>query len=484
MTTPRVRFAPSPTGYLHIGGARTALFNWLWARKLGGTFVLRIEDTDLARSTEESVQIVLDGMRWLGLDWDEGPGVGGPHGPYFQTQRLALYKEFADKLIDAGHAYRCYATKDELDVLRKAAEARKEQFFYPHLWRDKGPADWIEGAPYVVRLKAPRSGSTQYVDKVFGALSVPNDTLQDFVLLRSDGVPLYNFGAVVDDYTMGITLVARGRDHMINTPPQILLYQALGVPVPEFAHLPLMLTPDGKKMSKRLADQQGIDVPVEAYRAKGWLPDAVLNYVARFGWSHGDQEIFTRDEMVAAFSWEHCSTMDGRYDKKKAWWTSAEHLRREAPASLASLVVPFLAARGLTVSADDPRLAAAIVPAKPRAQTLVDLADAVDFYFRDPPVDDPAAVTKFLTPAAAPWLTSCADALADVPTWDEAALDAALKAWAAAQGLTMKDVGQALRVALSGRAQSPALHEVMAVLGQAVTVARLRAAAEKATGAA
>ncbi len=484
MTTPRVRFAPSPTGYLHIGGARTALFNWLWARKTGGAFVLRIEDTDLARSTEASVQIILDGMRWLGLEWDEGPGVGGAHGPYFQTQRLPLYKEFADRLIDAGHAYRCYATKDELDALRKQAEARKEQFFYPHLWRDKGPSDWIEGAPYVVRFKSPRSGTTRYVDKVFGEVVTPNDSLQDFVLLRSDGVPLYNFGAVVDDHTMGINLVARGNDHMINTPPQILLYQALGAEVPAFAHLPMMLTPDGKKMSKRLADQQGIDVPVEAYRAKGWLPDAVLNYIARFGWSHGDQEVFTRDELVAAFSWEHCGTMDGRYDKKKAWWVSAEHLRAAPVTTLAEKVVPFLAARGLTVLASDPKLVAAIGPARPRAQTLVDLADAVDFYFRDPPVDDPAAVTKFLTPVAAPRLASLATSLADHTPWEEGALDAALKVWAEAQGLAMKDVGQAIRVALTGRAQSPALHEVMAVLGQGPSVERLRAAAHKAAGAA
>jgi glutamyl-tRNA synthetase len=298
--------------------------------------------------------------------------------------------------------------------------------------------------------------------------------------MRSDGVPLYNFGAVVDDLTMGITLVARGSDHIINTPKQVLIYQALGAPVPKYAHLPMMLTPDGKKMSKRLGDQQGIDVPVEAYQRKGWLPDAVLNYIARFGWSHGDQEVFTRDELVAAFDWAHCGTMDGRYDTKKALWVSAEHLRREAPEKLAARTAPFLARRGLDVPADGAQLAAAIVPAKPRAQTLVDLADAVDFYFREPPADDPAAVTKFLTPAAAPHLDSLADALAAHEAWDHAALDAALKAWVEARGVTMKEVGQPVRVALSGRAQSPALHEVMAVLGRDVTVQRLRAAARKA----
>jgi glutamyl-tRNA synthetase len=357
MDKPRVRFAPSPTGYLHIGGARTALFNWLWARKTGGTFVLRIEDTDQERSTEESTKVIIDSMRWLGLDWDEGPEVGGPHGPYFQMQRLALYARARRPARERGHAYRCYATREELDALRqKLPEKKRDGFVYPHLWRDKTEADWIPGAPYVVRFKAPLTGTTEFVDKVFGAIKTPNASIEDFVIMRSDGVPLYNFGAVVDDVTMGITLVARGSDHIINTPKQILLYQALGAAVPEFAHLPMMLTPDGKKMSKRLGDQQGIDVPVEAYQRQGLAArrGAQLHRALRL--VHGDQEIFSRDELIEKFDWAHCGTNDGRYDKKKALWVSGEHLKRLAPTRTSPRGSPLPRGRRGHRAADDPRL--------------------------------------------------------------------------------------------------------------------------------
>ncbi|MBL8602300.1 MAG: glutamate--tRNA ligase [Myxococcales bacterium] len=481
MSKPRVRFAPSPTGYLHIGGARTALFNWLWARKLGGTFILRIEDTDQARSTDESVQIILDGMRWLGLDYDEGPGVGGPHGPYYQMQRLALYREFADKLVAEGKAYRCYATKEELDRLRKEAEAKKQQFFYPHLWRDKGPADWVEGAPYVVRFKTPLSGETVFDDMVFGPIRAPHDTIQDFVLLRSDGVPLYNFGAVIDDYTMGVNLVGRGSDHIINTVPQILLYQALGAEVPRFAHLPMMLTPDGKKMSKRVADQQGIDVPVDNYRSKGWLPDAVLNYIARFGWASGDQEYFTRAELIEKFDWAHCGNKDGRYDKKKAWWVSGQHLRATADAALAAAVVPFLAARGVTVAADDARLLGAIPLVKPRAETLVDVADQTVYFFTDGVDFDEKAAAKFLVAESVGALEGLVEVLSEASDWSVEGLHHRVEAWLAASGREIKQVAQPARVALTGRAASPGLFEVMSVLGKEVSLDRLRAAARKAS---
>src|SRR5690606_12751651 len=288
MSDVRVRFAPSPTGYLHIGGARTALFNWLWARKHGGTFVLRIEDTDRERSTPGSVRAIFDARRGLGLDWDEGPHVGGANGPYFQTERLALYREYADRLVESGHAYRCYATKEELAAARAEHEARtgKKGFKYPGWWRDKGPSDWPEGKDYVYRIKIPEGGTTGWDDLVKGRIDIAHDELQDEVLMRRDGVPLYNFGCVVDDLTMGITLVARGDDHMINTPVQILLYRALGAKVPEFAHLPMILDERGKKMSKR----QGAG-SVEAYRERGFVPDGVINYLARLGWSHGDQEL-------------------------------------------------------------------------------------------------------------------------------------------------------------------------------------------------
>ena len=479
MEKPRVRFAPSPTGYLHIGGARTALFNWLWARKTGGTFVLRVEDTDQERSTDESTRVILDSMRWLGLDWDEGPDVGGPHGPYFQMQRLALYRAHADRLVAEGKAYRCYATREEIDALRaKLPEKKRDGFVYPHLWREKTEADWLPGAPYVIRFKSPLVGATEFIDKVFGAIKTPHASIDDFVIMRSDGVPLYNFGAVVDDVTMGITLVARGSDHIINTPKQILLYEALGAVVPEFAHLPMMLTPDGKKMSKRLAEQQGIDVPVEKYREKGWAPDGLLNYIARFGWSAGDQEIFSRDELIAKFDWAHCGTNDGRYDKKKSLWVSGEHLKRLADEDFAARVYPFLATVGVTIAQDDPRLLPAARTVKTRSARLLDAAESMVFYFQETIALDPAAVEKFLTNEARANLRAIADVLAGVEDFTEAGIGVAVEAWLAERALEIKVVAQPARVALTGRTASPGLFEVIAVLGRDESVRRLRSAAD------
>ncbi len=479
MEKPRVRFAPSPTGYLHIGGARTALFNWLWARKTGGTFVLRVEDTDQERSTDESTRVILDSMRWLGLDWDEGPDVGGPHGPYFQMQRLALYRAHADRLVAEGKAYRCYATREEIDALRaKLPEKKRDGFVYPHLWREKTEADWLPGAPYVIRFKSPLVGATEFIDKVFGAIKTPHSSIDDFVIMRSDGVPLYNFGAVVDDVTMGITLVARGSDHIINTPKQILLYEALGAVVPEFAHLPMMLTPDGKKMSKRLAEQQGIDVPVEKYREKGWAPDGLLNYIARFGWSAGDQEIFSRDELIAKFDWAHCGTNDGRYDKKKSLWVSGEHLKRLADEDFAARVYPFLATVGVTIAQDDPRLLPAARTVKTRSARLLDAAESMVFYFQETIALDPAAVEKFLTNEARANLRAIADVLAGVKDFTEAGIGVAVEAWLVERSLEIKVVAQPARVALTGRTASPGLFEVIAVLGRDESVRRLRSAAD------
>ncbi|MBM4362645.1 MAG: glutamate--tRNA ligase, partial [Deltaproteobacteria bacterium] len=286
-TGPRVRFAPSPSGYLHIGGARTALFNWLWARSQGGSFLLRIEDTDQERSSLDSVRAVLDALRWLGLDWDEGPEVGGPHGSYFQSERRAQYREHAERLIAEGKAYRCDLTREELDQLRadfKAKNPKGEWVYRGPLREDVDPS-----RPHVIRFRTPRDGATDFRDRVFGPVSTPHSEIGDFVLMRSDGFPLYNFAAVVDDHAMGITLVGRGRDHLGNTPQQILIYRALGWEPPEFAHLPLMLSASGEKLSKRNAS-----VAVQDYRERGYTPMGVLNYLCRFGWSHGDQELFSR----------------------------------------------------------------------------------------------------------------------------------------------------------------------------------------------
>jgi glutamyl-tRNA synthetase len=473
----RVRFAPSPTGYLHIGGVRTALFNWLWARKTKGVFILRIEDTDRERSTEESLRVIVDSLRWLGLDWDEGPEVGGPHGPYTQMERLGIYREHAEKLIAEGKAYRCYCTKDELDAQRAALKARdpKAQFRYPGTCRDRRNQPDLA---FVVRLKVPEAGAVRYVDQVFGEVVTPNAAQQDFVLLRSDGVPLYNFGAVVDDATMGVTLVARGRDHMVNTPPQIMIYEALGRPIPAFAHLPMMLAPNGEKLSKRHGA-----VSATEYCQQGYSPNAVLNYLARFGWSHGDQEIFSRDELVATFDWEHCNRSDGKFDAKKFLAINHEHLktpRLTGDHAYATQTRPFLRSRGLEVAVD--RLEPMVPLIRERATTFADAADRLDFVFREPPIEDPAAAAKFLVPSSAPRLRELAAVLEKVEAWTAPALEAAVNAWLPSTGLPMKDIAQPARVALTGRSASPGLFDVIAALGRARALTRLKAAAAASEG--
>jgi glutamyl-tRNA synthetase len=492
----RVRFAPSPTGSLHIGGVRTALFNWLYARRHGGTFVLRIEDTDQERSTEESTRGIFEAMRWLGLDWDEGPDKGGPYGPYTQTERLATYKQFADRLIEEGKAYRCYATKEELDKLRKLAEAKKQTFVYPHLWRDKTPADWPEGRPYVVRFKTPLTGETTFHDEVFGDITTPNDSpsIQDFILLRSDGIPLYNFGAVVDDILMKITLVARGRDHVGNTTPQVLLYRALGAKEPLFAHLPMMLAPDGKKLSKREGRKYNIPItvtrfsdevgPLDGYRDLGYAPDALLNYLVRFGWSHGDQEVFSRDELVKFFDVVGINKSDGKFDAKKCLAVNHDHLKSEAlmPTDrYLELLAPHLAARGLA-PADPAYLLAALATVRERARTFVEAAYMLDYYLRDEPqLEDKGRA--LLKPEAAPVLTALRGLVAAAEPFASKPLEEAVNAWLAAEGRNIKDVAQAARAALTGRAASPPLFDVMAALGRERVLRRLDAGAALAAGA-
>jgi glutamyl-tRNA synthetase len=472
----RLRFAPSPTGYLHIGGVRTALFNWLWARKTKGDFILRIEDTDRERSTPASRKIILDTLEWLGLDWDEGPGKGGPVGPYTQMERLPLYKEWSERLVGAGKAFRCYCTKEELDAQREALKRAdpKASFRYPGTCRSrKDDPD----RPFVVRFKAPASGTVTYTDKVFGEIATPNAAQQDFVLLRSDGVPLYNFGAVVDDVTMGVTLIARGRDHMVNTPPQILLYEAFGAPVPEFAHLPMMLAPSGEKLSKRHGA-----VSATEYREKGYAPGAVLNYLVRFGWAFGDQEVFSIDELVEKFDWAGCGRGDGKFDAKKFLAINHDHLKSLAlmpDATYARSVAPFLAKRGID-RFDDAVLLRALPMIRDRAHTFVEAADLLDYMLRDEPVVDKTAAAKAFVGPAAGYLRRMIEVLGACPSWEEASLDLALKEWVARDGIAFKDVAQPARVALTGRSASPSLHQVLAVLGKDASMARLERGALRA----
>lgn len=472
MTKPRLRFAPSPSGYLHIGGARTALFNWLWARSQGGTFVLRVEDTDQERSSLDSVRAILEAFQWLGMDWDEGPEVGGPVGPYFQSERKAIYREHVERLIAEGKAYRCYCTKEELDRAREAlkAENPKAQFVYPGTCRERRDQPDL---PSVVRFKTPREGSTDFVDKVFGAISTPNSAQQDFVLVRTDGYPLYNLAATIDDYLMGITLVARGRDHIGNTPQQLLLYKAFGWTPPEFAHLPMMLSSKGDKLSKRQAD-----VGVQDYRARGYSPMGVLNYLVRFGWSYGDKEIFSRQELIDLFDWNRVNKSDGKFDERKFSDVAFEHLKQPelTPTEVyAASVRPFLADRGLT--ADDATLTAAISGIRARARTLKDAANELDYYFREPPALDPKA-GALLTPDACTRLAELAAALGGLDSWTVPALEEFVRQWSEQRGVAMKEVAQPARVALSGRGATPPLFEVMAVLGKDRSIARLARARE------
>jgi glutamyl-tRNA synthetase len=465
----RTRFAPSPTGYLHIGGVRTALYSWLYARKHGGSFVLRIEDTDAARNTPEAVQAIFDGMRWAGLNWDEGPDLGGAFGPYRQTERLAMYKEYAEKLLASGHAYRCYATQEEKEAARAAFAAqggKAEGFAFESPWRDRTDGD--VGKPHVIRFKTPKEGKAGWEDLVRGHLEIPNSQIQDFVMMRGDGMPLYNFACVIDDMTMQISHVVRGEEHIMNTAPQLHLFAAFGVEPPKFAHCPVILAPNGQKLSKRHAS-----VSIREYEEQGYLPDAMLNYLVRLGWSHGDQEIFTRDELIEKFDFDHVGAGGAKYDLKKLTAVQGEHVRLLEPKVLAAHALPFVRARGLEVSDSDPRLEPAFASIRVRASTLSDAAERVDFYFRKDPVMDEASVKKFLTPSALPLLQGFAEVVRSTEPFSEAELEARVNAWMQNQQLTMKDIAQAVRVALTGRSAAPGLYEIAVVLGKDETLHRL-----------
>jgi len=463
MDKPRLRFAPSPTGYLHIGGARTALLNWLFARHSGGAFVLRIEDTDRERSTQAAVDAILEGMRWLGLDWDEGPEVGGAHGPYFQMQRLDLYKSYAEELIRKGRAYACYCSKEELDLLREQAKAAKVQFVYPGTCRDKA---YDPSRRHVVRFRLPKVLEVTFTDLVKGPITRPGSTLQDEVIVRADGVPLYNFGAVVDDVTMKINLVARGDDHVNNTAIQVLLYEALGYPVPTFAHLPMILGADKTRLSKRHGATS-----VTSYRDMGYLPEATVNYLVRLGWSHGDQEIFTREELVKYFSFDQVGATASVFNPDKMLWVNHTWIKSLAPAELGLRALPFLRAAGLPADDGEKRTAVARV-LQERAKTLVDLAAQARYFFA--PVEiDPKAKEKFLTAETRPVLEAIRAGLASAAAPDAAQLEALFADTARSRGLGLGKVAQPVRVALTGGTASPGIYDVILILGREETLKRL-----------
>jgi len=456
----RVRFAPSPTGFLHLGGARTALFNWLYARRTGGTFVLRIEDTDRSRSTEESTQQILDDLRWLGLHWDEEP--------VLCSQRAGAYLDSLADLAERGRAYRCVCPPEVVQDKREAALKEGRNPHYDGTCRDAGIGP-DPGRPFVWRFRAPQAGETVFDDLVRGEMRVSHDELDDLVIVRSDGSPTYNFCNVVDDADLRITHVVRGEDHLSNTPKQILLYEALGRRVPAFAHLPLV-----KGLSKRKGSKA-----VGVYRDEGYLPHGVVNYLARLGWSHGDQEVFTRRELKKHFSLEAVGKAGSAFDEDKLLWVNAQHVYTGDPADLARRVLPFLAARGIEVEAGDPRLVPAMGQVRERARTLVELADKAEFYFR--PVQPDAKAAKNLRKAGPVVLGRAADAVQAVEPWSVEALETAYRGVAAELELGFGKVAQGARAALTGSAASPGLFELTAVVGRDEAVRRLRAAAEEAT---
>ena len=468
MAPVRVRFAPSPTGHLHVGGARTALFNWLTARHHGGAFVLRIEDTDRSRSTDEHIASIVEALTWLGLDWDEGPPAPG----YRQTERLEIYRAHAEQLLAAGRAYYCDCAPEELDRQRQAAHQRGETFRYSGRCRDRALG---AGA---LRLAIPPAGATVVDDLIHGPVTFEHGQLDDWILVRTDGTPTYNFCVVVDDVTMQITHVIRGNDHLSNTPKQILCYEALGYAVPAFAHVSMILGADRSRLSKRHGATS-----IQAFRDAGILAEAMVNYLARLGWSHGDQEIFSREELIALFDIKDVASSGAIFDATKLEWLSHEYLKTKAGAALAALVEPFLRGAGLPAPADPARLAAICDTVKERAKTLVELVERARFYFEPPAAYEAKAAQTFLTPEGARRLDLLCARLPAERAWTPAVIEQAYRTLAAELGLKLVDLAQLSRLALTGGTASPPIFDVVALLGRQEALARLRRARAAAGGA-
>ena len=477
---PRVRFAPSPTGYLHVGGARTALFNWLFARRLGGVLVLRIEDTDVERSSQEMVDGILDGLRWLGLDWDEGPKIGGSFGPYFQSERLDRHRAMAAQLVAQGHAYYCYCTTEELKAKRDAAEQSGAAWRYDRtcssLTRGEIAARERARAPRAIRFRVPE-GATRFDDLVHGPIEFDGANIEDFVLLRSDGQPTYQLSVVSDDMEMKITHVVRGEDHISNTPKQILLYRAIGAEPPTFAHVPLILGPDRKRLSKRHGATS-----VTEYARQGYLPEAMFNFLAMLGWSPGDdRELFTRDELVQAFALEGISGGNAVFNPEKLDWFNQQHLMRLAPDDLALRLKPWLERAGLWDAAylgdRHAWFFAVLELLKPRAKRLEDFTKVGRFFFTDAIEYESAAVDKHLrAPGMDEHLKAFDAALTALEAFDPASIEAALRATADARGVKAASLIHAVRVTVTGKTASPGLFEVLALLGRVRVRARMAGA--------
>lgn len=464
---PVVRFAPSPTGYLHIGGARTALFNWLYAKAKGGTFLLRIEDTDRARNNEEAVAAIIDGLKWLELDWTGEP--------ISQFSRIARHKAAAEQLLASGNAYRCYLTQDELDEMRALAEAEKRTLSIRSPWRDRPASDAPQGAPFTIRLKAPREGETIIDDHVQGRVVFPNKDLDDLILLRSDGTPTYNLAVVVDDHDMGITHVIRGVDHLTNAARQTQIYLGLGWSMPEFSHVPLIHGPDGAKLSKRHGA-----LGVEAYRSMGYLPEALRNYLVRLGWSHGDDEIIPTSQLIAWFDVDGIGKSPARFDFAKLEALNAHYIRQADDAELFDRAVHILPeieggdhiAKALARGAST-QFRAAIPSLKARSKTLVELIHGANYVFAARPLALDEKAQKQLDQEARRMLAALHTRLKTTKVWDAAALEGEVRTFAEANGLKLGKVAQPLRAALTGSTVSPPVFDVMTVLGEEESLARI-----------
>lgn len=452
----RTRFAPSPTGFLHIGGARTALFNWLFTRHHGGEFVLRIEDTDQARSTDESTKAILDAMTWLGLNWDEGP--------YFQAERVGLHREMVQKLIDEGKAYYCICTPEELEAKRKQALAVGKKPKYDGTCRDK---NLEKSSGSVVRFRGAQTGATIVKDLIKGNISFNNEELDDLIIERGDGYPTYNFAVVVDDALMNITHVIRGDDHVNNTPRQLLLYQALGFAVPKFAHVPMILGSDKARLSKRHGATS-----VMAYKEMGYLPEALVNYLVRLGWAHGDQEIFSLAQLIDAFSLEAVGKSPAVFNPEKLLWLNAHYIKEAKPERLYEEMKPFWPEAAGKADSDLTRKV--IADLHLRVKTLIELAASADFYFADKVQYEKEAAQKFLQPAEAAYLKEVAGKLSGITNFSKEGIEDFLKAFTQEREIKLKVIAQPLRVALTGKTVSPGIDEVMVTLGKNRVIQRIQ----------
>jgi glutamyl-tRNA synthetase len=467
MNSIRTRFAPSPTGYLHIGGARTALFNYLFARHCEGKFILRIEDTDRERSTPEAIRAILDAMKWLELDYDEGP--------FYQTERYDLYKEKIKELLVKGSAYPCVCTAAELEAKRQLAMKEKRKPMYDGTCR---PREGVIPAlptdkPYTVRFRSPAEGTTVVKDLIKGEVVFDNRELDDLIIARSDGTPTYNFCVVVDDIDMTISHIIRGDDHLANTPRQVQLYQALGHPLPQFAHVPLILGTDKARLSKRHGATS-----VMAYREMGYFPEAVVNYLVRLAWSYGDQEIFSRQELIEKFTLEHVGKSAGVFNPEKFLWVNFQYLKSRPLAELAEEIVPYIRAKGYPVPSDKQWLEKMIATLRERAKTLTELVAAAHYYLSAEIVIDPKAAGKLLTTEVVAPIRTLMQKLADLSDFNEAAIEDAFSSTLSEHGLSMGKLAQPVRVALTGGTVSPGIHDVIAVLGKERTIQRLNKALE------